>query len=215
MDQKISGYDAAEFRRRAVLHHPEESVEGVAAHLGHGDHVLNSDLVGELSRKHLRDAAVLVPVVDRGGGATVILTRRATSMRKHSGQVAFPGGAVDPEDGTAEMAAIREAEEEIGLARDFVEIAGRLPVYLTTTGFRVTPVLSVVREGFSLKANADEVDEIFEVPLSFLMNPANHHRESRFWEGRERHYYVMPYGSHHIWGVTAGIIRILYERLYR
>ena len=124
------------------------------------------------------------------------------------------GGSVDPEDGSVEIAAMREAEEEIGLDRRFVEPVGRLPIYMTTTGFRITPVLAVVKPGYALTANPVEVDEVFETPLSFLMNPANHRRESRVWEGIERHYYVMPYGEHHIWGVTAGIIRTMYERLY-
>lgn len=217
-------YDAEDFRRRAVAHLPEhvfglnEADENAAAggpsFLAHGDHVLNPDLVGGLIGMALREAAVLVPVVDDGGETRVILTRRAAAMRKHSGQVAFPGGSVDAEDGSAEIAAMREAEEEIGLGRRFVEPVGELPVYLTTTGFRITPVLALVHPGFELIANPAEVDAVFEVPLSFLMDPANHRRESRVWEGIERHYYVMPYGEHHIWGVTAGIIRTLYERLY-
>lgn len=214
MERLITPFDAADFSRRAASHDAELGTGGVPAHLGHGDHILNADLVRELSEKHLREAAVLVPVVDDGPEARVILTRRTASLRRHSGQVAFPGGAIDPEDGSPDIAAMREAEEEIGLDRRFVSVVGHLPVYLTTTGFRIRPVLSVVKPGFSLAANPAEVDEVFEVPLSFLMNPANHRRESRVWEGRERHYFVMPYDDHHIWGVTAGIIRTLYERLY-
>jgi 8-oxo-dGTP pyrophosphatase MutT (NUDIX family) len=214
MDQVQTLFDAADFARRAAGHDADRGSGAVPAHLGHGDHVLNLDLVRELSGKHLRDAAVLIPVIDDGAESRVILTRRTATMRRHSGQVAFPGGAVDPEDGSPDVAAMREAEEEIGLDRRFVEVVGHLPVYLTTTGFRIRPVLSVVRPGFSLVANPAEVDEVFEVPLSFLMNPANHIQESRVWEGKERHYFVMPYNGHHIWGVTAGIIRTLYERLY-
>ncbi|WP_244615370.1 CoA pyrophosphatase [Hoeflea sp. EC-HK425] len=199
---------------RAQKHDPDHAFGSEPAHLGHGDHVLNPGLVSGLVDAKLRDAAVLVPVTDDGPDARVILTRRATALRKHSGQVAFPGGSVDPEDGSVEIAAMREAEEEIGLDRRFVEPVGRLPVYMTTTGFRITPVLAVVRPGYALTANPVEVDEVFETPLAFLMNPDNHRRESRVWEGIERHYYVMPYGEHHIWGVTAGIIRTMYERLY-
>ncbi|XHC39894.1 CoA pyrophosphatase [Hoeflea alexandrii] len=199
---------------RAQKHDPDHAFGSEPAHLGHGDHVLNPGLVSGLVDAKLRDAAVLVPVTDDGPDARVILTRRATALRKHSGQVAFPGGSVDPEDGSVEIAAIREAEEEIGLDRRFVEPVGRLPVYMTTTGFRITPVLAVVRPGYAVTANPVEVDEVFETPLAFLMNPENHRRESRVWEGIERHYYVMPYGEHHIWGVTAGIIRTMYERLY-
>lgn len=208
------GFDAQGFRERAQRHDPAHAFGAEPAHLGHGDHILNPGLVSGLTGRTLREAAVLVPVTDAGSDAKVILTRRATAMRSHSGQVAFPGGAVDPEDGSVEIAAMREAEEEIGLDRRFVEPVGRLPVYMTTTGFRITPVLAVVRPGFTITPNPDEVDAVFETPLSFLMDPINHRRESRVWEGIERHYYVMPYGEHHIWGVTAGIIRTMYERLY-
>ena len=207
-------FDADDFRKRAREHNPDHAFGPEPAHLGHGDHVLNPGLVSELTGGPLREAAVLVPVIDAGPDAQVILTRRAAAMRKHSGQVAFPGGAVDPEDGSVEIAAMREAEEEIGLDRRFVEPVGRLPVYMTTTGFRITPVLAVVHPGFTLTANPDEVDAVFQTPLAFLMTQANHKRESRVWEGIERHYYVMPYGEHRIWGVTAGIIRTMYERLY-
>nr|WP_245428786.1 CoA pyrophosphatase [Phyllobacterium phragmitis] len=179
-----------------------------------GDHLLNPDLGQMLATTRMRDAAVLVPVVDRGPEATMLLTLRNASMRKHSGQIAFPGGAIDPEDGTAEHAALREAHEEIGLEAHRAELLGRLPRYLTTTGYSITPVLAVVRTPFDIIPNPDEVADVFEVPLSFLMNPRNHRRESRVWEGRERFYYTMPYQDRFIWGVTAGIIRTLYERLY-
>ncbi len=207
-------FDAQEFRERARTHDPDHAFGLEPAHLGHGDHVLNPDLVSKLVGTKPREAAVLVPVTEGGPEARVILTRRSASMRQHSGQVAFPGGSIDPEDGSAEIAAMREAEEEIGLDRRFVEPVGRLPVYLTTTGFRITPVLAVVQPGYSLTLNSAEVAAVFETPLSFLMDPANHRRESRVWEGLERHYFVMPYGEHNIWGVTAGIIRTMYERLY-
>lgn len=216
MTQSRIRFDAADFRRRAADHHPEFELAGPGpAILAHGDHVFNTDLVRGLMDARLRRAAVLIPVIDEGDDARVILTRRTQALRKHSGQVAFPGGSVDDSDQTADIAALREAEEEIGLDRGHVEVVGHLPEYLTTTGFRITPVLSVVQPGFSLVANPDEVDAIFDVPLSFLMDPANHVRESREWEGHMRHYYRMPYGEHNIWGVTAGIIRTLYERLYR
>jgi hypothetical protein len=138
------------FSLRARKHDPDHAFGPEPAHLGHGDHVLNPGLVSGLVDAKLRDAAVLVPVTDDGPDARVILTRRATALRKHSGQVAFPGGSVDPEDGSVEIAAMREAEEEIGLDRSFVEPVGRLPVYMTTTGFRITPVLAVVRPGYAL-----------------------------------------------------------------
>ncbi|WP_425365027.1 CoA pyrophosphatase [Fulvimarina endophytica] len=179
-----------------------------------GDHLLNPDIVQLMEDRDAREAAVLVPVVDRAEGASVILTERSRSLRKHSGQIAFPGGSVDPEDASVEAAALREAREEIDLAARHVEILGRLPRYLTTTGFRITPVVAIVAPGFKLKANPDEVADIFETPLSFLMNAANHRRASRAFGGVERHFYEMPHGERYIWGVTAGILRTLYERYY-
>lgn len=179
-----------------------------------GDHILNPDLDQLIERAGARQAAVLVPIVDRGGSAGVILTTRAEGLRKHPGQVAFPGGSIDPGDASPEAAALRESREEIALDPAFVETIGRLPHYLTTTGFRITPVLAIVRPGFALLPDPNEVADVFEVPLGFLMDAANHVRESRVWEGRERFYYTMPFGDRYIWGVTAGILRTLYERLY-
>lgn len=204
----FSDFTAADFRRR-VLGHPGDD-------LAHdlGDHVLNPDLDQLVERAGAREAAVLVPIVDRGSKTSVILTTRAGNLRQHSGQVAFPGGSIDPEDASLEDAALRESLEEIALERRHVETIGRLPRYLTTTGFRITPVLAIVSPGFTLMPNPEEVADVFEVPLGFLMDAANHVRDSRVWQGHERHYYVMPFGDRHIWGVTAGIIRTLYERLY-
>lgn len=179
-----------------------------------GDHVLNPDLEQLVERQGAREAAVLVPIVDRPEGAGMILTTRASHLRNHSGQIAFPGGSVDPGDASPEAAALRESREEIALSSEFVETIGRLPRYLTTTGFRITPVLGLVSPGFTLSPNPDEVADVFEVPLGFLMDAANHARESRVFQGRERSYYIMPFENRHIWGVTAGIIRTLYERLY-
>nr|WP_255617270.1 CoA pyrophosphatase [Aurantimonas sp. VKM B-3413] len=181
----------------------------------YGDHLLNPDFVQLMERSEARDAAVLIPVVDRDDGGSVILTTRAAQMRKHSGQIAFPGGSIDPEDASPEAAAMREAHEEVALEPGFVEPIGRLPRYMTATGFRITPVVAIVRPGFMLAANPAEVDDVFEVPLGFLMREANHRQESREWQGKLRHYYVMPFGERFIWGVTAGIIRTLYERYYR
>ncbi|MBC7150507.1 CoA pyrophosphatase [Ciceribacter selenitireducens] len=204
-------YSAADFRHRA-LNQIGAPIEH--AWRDHGDHILNPEGLIEIEGLKLKDAAVLVPVVDDPDGAKVILTQRTAKLRKHSGQVAFPGGGIDEGDLSPEVAALREAEEEIGLDPSFVETVGRLPQYLSGTGFRIVPVLSVVRRGFVIKPNPDEVDAVFEVPLSFLMNPDNHQRDSRTWQGIVRHFYVMPYGERHIWGITAGIIRTLYERLY-
>jgi 8-oxo-dGTP pyrophosphatase MutT (NUDIX family) len=181
---------------------------------GYGDHTLNPEMREMILRKELRDAAVLIPVVDRAEEATVILTQRAEKLRSHSGQVAFPGGRIDPTDVSAEHAALRETYEEIGLPAASIEVIGRMPDYVTGSGYRIVPVVGVVRPGFELVINEHEVDAAFEVPLSFLMNAANHRRESSVWQERERFYYTMPFGDRFIWGATAGIIRTLYERLY-
>ncbi|MGF9691845.1 MULTISPECIES: CoA pyrophosphatase [unclassified Rhizobium] len=204
-------FSADEFRRRAGR---QRGAPVVDAWRDHGDHLLNPEMLAEVERLSLKDAAVLVPVIDDPDGAKVILTQRTSGLRKHSGQIAFPGGAIDPEDGAAEIAALREAEEEIGLDRRFVEPVGRLPDYLAASGFRITPVLSVVQRGFELSLNPTEVDAVFEVPLAFLMDPDNHVEGSREWQGMVRRFYQMPYGDWNIWGITAGIVRTLYERLY-
>ncbi|GGE19297.1 coenzyme A pyrophosphatase [Aureimonas endophytica] len=202
------GFTARDLRRRLAEADPHLPLPEL------GDHVLNPELGQLLDRPDVREAAVLVPVVDHAEEASVILTTRAAGLRKHSGQIAFPGGSVDPEDASPEAAAIRESFEEIGLSPDFIETVGRLPRYSTRTGFRITPVVAIVRPGFTLKPNPGEVADVFEVPLSFLMNGANHQKESRVWLGSERFFYVMPFGERYIWGVTAGIIRALYERFY-
>ncbi len=204
-------YSAAEFRRRA-LHQNGGPVE--RAWREHGDHILNPEIVAQVETFKLRDAAVLVPVVDDGDEAHVIFTLRTATLRKHSGQIAFPGGAIDAVDASAEQAAVRETEEEIGLDGSYVETVGRLPVYLASTGFRITPVLGIVKRGFELKPNPDEVADVFEVPLSFLMDPGNHTRDKRMVDGLDRHFYRVPYETRMIWGITAGIVRTLYERLY-
>lgn len=204
-------FSAEDFRHRAT-HQSGLPVE--LAWRDHGDHVLNPDSIAQVAGLSLRDAAVLIPVIDDPDGAKVLLTQRTATLRKHSGQIAFPGGSIDAEDGSAEVAALREAEEEIGLPRHLVETVGRLPDYFAATGFRITPVLSVVRRGFEIRPNPEEVAEVFEVPLSFLMDPDNHQRDSGVWQGTERHFYRMPYEGWMIWGITAGILRTLYERLY-
>lgn len=201
-------FSAADFRERAALQNgPYDGVD-------YGDHRLNPSLKPLFAHDKLRDAAVLIPVVDHGDEATVLLTKRAEQLRSHSGQVAFPGGRIDDIDASPEEAALRETQEEIGLGRDFIDIVGRMPDYVSGSGYRIAPVLSIVRPGFRLTLNPAEVDDAFEVPLSFLMNTANHTRESRIWQDHERFFYTMPYGERYIWGVTAGIIRTLYERLY-
>jgi 8-oxo-dGTP pyrophosphatase MutT (NUDIX family) len=180
-----------------------------------GDHDLNSDFLMDIAPDGYRLAAVLVPVINRPGeDATVLLTLRSTDLPSHAGQIAFPGGKRTEEDATIVATALREAEEEIGLAPAFVQPVARLDTYHTRTGFRVIPVLGVVSPGFTLRPDPSEVAEIFEVPLQFLMTVANHQRHSLEWQGRQRFFYAMPYGERYIWGATAGILRIMYERLY-
>ena len=180
---------------------------------GHATAAELKDESGVFTSGAYRPAAVLAAITERERPGFLFI-HRPSNMRAHPGQVAFPGGKIDRGDAGPVDTALREAEEEIGLDPSFVETVGRLPQYLSGTGFRIVPVLSVVRRGFVIKPNPDEVDAVFEVPLSFLMNPDNHQRDSRLWQGIVRHFYVMPYGERHIWGITAGIIRTLYERLY-
>lgn len=176
-----------------------------------GDHSLdNVPLVYPLDPK---PAAVLVPVIMREEPA-LLLTERSAHLRQHSGQIAFPGGRVDPTDESVLAAAYREAHEEIGLDSGFIEPLGYLDAYLSTSNYLVTPVVARVSSSYTLNLNPHEVADAFEVPLSFLMDPERHELHSREWKGRVRRYYAMPYEGRYIWGVTAGIIRNLYERLY-
>jgi len=160
-----------------------------------------------------RPAAVLVPVVARDD-LTVLLTLRTPHLPAHAGQIAFPGGKPDPEDAGPLVTALREAEEEIGLARAFVDPLGFLDTYRTGTGFAVTPVVALVRPGFEVRPNTEEVADVFEVPLAFLMDPANHVIHAHMLGGRDRRFYAMPYGERYIWGATAGILRNLHDRLF-
>lgn len=164
-------------------------------------------------RPGLRPAAVLVPVIEYPAGPAVLLTRRSDHLGNHAGQVAFPGGKMDPGETPTETA-LREADEEVGLKSDFIEIAGFLDTYETGTGFRILPVVGFVRPGFTLDVHDGEVAEVFEVPLAFLMNPDNHERHRTTWRGREREYYAMPYNGHYIWGATAGMLKNMYDRIF-
>jgi 8-oxo-dGTP pyrophosphatase MutT (NUDIX family) len=159
-----------------------------------------------------RAAAVLAPIVAHEGGFTMLLTERATGLRAHSGQIAFPGGKIDPGETPLETA-LREAEEEIGLERGFVEPLGWLDAYSTGTGFRIAPLVALVKPGFVLTINAQEVADAFETPLDFLMDEANHQIHEREIGGRTRRFYAMPHNDRFIWGATAGMLRNLWERL--
>jgi 8-oxo-dGTP pyrophosphatase MutT (NUDIX family) len=173
---------------------------------------LNPGLV--LPERTLRPAAVLVPVIARPEGATVLLTRRADTLASHTGQIAFPGGRLDAGE-TAVQAALREADEEVALSPSAVEVLGLGDIYETGTGFRITPVVGWIAEPPSLSASADEVAELFEVPWAFLMDVANHRRDHLDPDvGPRRWFWAMPFEERYIWGVTAGILRGLHARLY-
>ncbi len=177
-----------------------------------GDFDLNPDLRGLIApRRKLTPAAVLIPLVERKQGLTVLLTRRTDHLNDHAGQISFPGGRVEETDADPVATALRETEEEIGLARRFIDVIAELDVYETSTGFAITPVVGFVREGFTLELDDFEVSEVFEVPLDFIFDPANHQRQSLVWKGAERQFYVIPYGRHHIWGATAGMLVNLYR----
>ncbi len=176
------------------------------------DNDLNPDWPEKIDAR--RPAAVLAPIVKRAEGWTMLFTERSVETPAHPGQISFPGGRVQPEDGAPLETALRETEEEIGLARRFIEPIGAVDRYDTITGYRVTPIVALVEPGFSLTLDPREVASVFEAPLDFLMDPANHERREGQWRGQTRYYYAMPYDGHFIWGATAGMIRALWERVY-
>ncbi len=202
----MSEYTAAELRARVAA--------GQVSGEEYGDYLLNPLFEAEMKGARYKDAAVLIGLREFGNGTHVILTQRTAHLASHAGQVAFPGGKIDPEDASVEAAALREAQEEIGLDPSHVDVIGRLPDYLTGSGYRIKPVLAQVDPRAVFERNPHEVEAVFEVPLAFLMDTGNHMRESRIWQGIERHYYTMNHSGHRIWGVTAGIIRMMHERLY-
>jgi len=199
-------------RARLTLEVPQAltdpTVEGAR-----GDLDLNPQIWVRAGVKATRPAAVLVPVIDRSE-PTVLLTLRTAELASHAGQVAFPGGKIDPADQSPVDAALRETSEETGLASALIEPIGYLDLYLTFSGFRILPTVARVKPEFTLRLNSREVTETFEVPLEFLMTPANHQRKTRDWNGLARDYYAIPFENRYIWGITAGILRNLYERVY-
>ncbi|MGH6816370.1 MAG: CoA pyrophosphatase [Hyphomicrobiaceae bacterium] len=216
---EVSVFTAAGFRARARERlHAEPSTAIFDPRTGKSwrasDFDLNPELIADLAvMGPPRPAAVLVPVVARGE-LSVLLTRRTEHLPSHAGQIAFPGGKMEPGDADPIAAALRETEEEIGLAAHWIEPLGFLDSYRTGTGFRIVPVVALVREGFGLRLDPAEVADAFEVPLRFLMDPANHRKDMREWRGRQRYFYAMPFGAHYIWGATAGIVRNMHERLF-
>lgn len=195
--------DPGFIRHQIAAHSPNTKVV-------RGDHNLNP---GMDPNGPLTPAAVLVPLVLRETGITVLFTQRTTQMAKHPGQISFPGGHVDDTDVDAEDTALRETEEEVGLSRNHIDVIGRLDTYVIRTGFKVTPVVGIVRPPFEINPDSYEVDEVFEVPLSFLMDSENHERHNRQFEGHNREFYAMPYQGYYIWGATAGMIVNLHNIL--
>jgi 8-oxo-dGTP pyrophosphatase MutT (NUDIX family) len=187
----------------------------IALELGHRGfpELIAGDVLDEEAQgPGITPAAVLVAVVDRAE-PTVLLTLRPETMRKHPGQISFPGGRIDPGDDGPVGAALREAQEEIGLAPDAVEVIGLADVYRTVTGFEVTPVVGIVAPDLPLAPHPGEVADLFEAPLHYLLDPAHQHERTAFWRGRERHYYEIDYEGRRIWGATAAMIVNLSRRL--
>ena len=177
-------------------------------------HVIAADIIAKRQAAgKVTRAAVLIPLLLKSDGLWVLLTQRTNHLRDHAGQISFPGGRMDPEDTSPNETALRESEEEIGLKRDRVEIIGHLPEYLTVSGYRVTPIVGLVKPQAEYVLDEFEVADIFEVPLHFLMDPANH--QIRVWQSEQgsRRFYSMPYEDHFIWGATAGMLRNLYHLL--
>jgi 8-oxo-dGTP pyrophosphatase MutT (NUDIX family) len=206
----LSGFDEAAFRALAArrLHAAAPAVPAFS------DDDLNPVARMIPAGEAPKPAAVLVPLVPRADGLHLLLTERQPHLRSHAGQIAFPGGRIDDTDADAVAAALRETEEETGIAPSFVEPVGFLDTYLTSTNYRVVPVVGLLRPGFTAVPQEAEVKDVFEVPLAFLMDPAHHERHSRDWQGHTRYYYAMPWQGRYIWGATAGMIRNLYRLMY-
>ncbi len=203
-------FDEAEFRELAAAHLHREPV--AAARFSDDDLNPEARIIAEGVTPI--PAAVLVPVIAGEDWLSMLLTQRTAHLARHGGQVAFPGGRIEDGDQGPVAAALRETEEETGIAQEFIEPLGFLDTYLTSSSYRVTPVVGLVRRGYSLALDANEVTDVFEVPLAFLMNPDHHRRGSRAWQGATRFFHEMPYGERYIWGATAGMIRNLYTLLY-
>jgi len=215
---RVHRFDAGELRAlaaRRLLAEPGADAGDPALPVRRGDGELEAGFTGVADRESApRPAAVLIPLVAGDAELSVLFTTRSDELPSHPGQISLPGGKVDRGDDGPVAAALRETFEETGVSPRFVDVLGLLDTYQTRTGYRIVPVVGLVRPGFTLRPEPGEVADIFDVPLRFLMDKANHQRHERVWKGRARQFYAMPYGERYIWGATAGIIRNLYERLY-
>jgi 8-oxo-dGTP pyrophosphatase MutT (NUDIX family) len=217
LERIANSLSAAEFfsraRERLTLEVPEGLTDPNVTPR-RGDHDADPVMAKIASVRPIRPAAVLVGIVEHDE-PTVLLTQRAQHLPDHPGQVSFPGGKIDKSDESPMHSALREADEEIGLDRRHVQPIGYLDLYMTTLGYRIVPLIARVEPGFKLQMNTAEVDEVFEVPLAYVMAADNMQRHSRDWQGMTRHYYAITFGQRYIWGVTAGILRNLHDRIWR
>lgn len=211
--QILSGTDFFDRARAVLTLDPPAGLADPESLPLRGDHDADPVVKAMAAVRPVKPAAVLIAVIERDE-PMVLLTQRTAHLKQHAGQIAFPGGKIDAADATPLAAALREADEEVGLAASAVEPIGYLDVYMTTLGYRIVPVVARVRPGFTLTLNPGEVEDAFEVPLSFMMEVANHQTHSREWQGMMRSYYAIPFGERYIWGVTAGIFRNLQQRVY-
>ena len=211
--QILSGTDFFDRARAVLTLDPPAGLADPESLPLRGDHDADPVVKAMAAVRPVKPAAVLIAVIERDE-PMVLLTQRTAHLKQHAGQIAFPGGKIDATDATPLAAALREADEEVGLAASAVEPIGYLDVYMTTLGYRIVPVVARVRPGFTLTLNPGEVEDAFEVPLSFMMEVANHQTHSREWQGMMRSYYAIPFGDRYIWGVTAGIFRNLQQRVY-
>jgi len=212
---QIAPFSAEDLRARALARlRLDLAPDAMRSAVSGGDHALSPQAFAADVTRPGKPAAVLAPIVARAEGATVLLTKRTARLRQHSGQIAFPGGKIDPQDESPVAAALREAWEEIGLHARHIDPLGYLDLYATGTGFRIFPLVAIVRPPFELTLNPEEVDEVFEVPLRFLMDPANHQLHTREADGVARHFHAMPWEGRFIWGATAGMLKNLHARLY-
>ncbi len=206
-------HETGDFSIEAVRRQIEDRLP-FGSHEKDGDFLLNEFARERIMENAQKQAAVLIGLVEREGETNVILTKRTEKLNSHSGQISFPGGKVDAEDPSPEAAALREAWEEIGLQQSEVSVIGRMPTYHSGSRFLIAPVIGEVKHEADFEINPDEVEYRFEVPLRFLMNPDNHTIASRTFDKNVWHYFEMPFEQHYIWGMTAGMLRMFYERIF-